>query len=107
MDDKTVLGRTIEIDGELEGGEDLVIQGTVRGRIVSNKDVTVDASGAVEATVSTRNLSVWGRVEGNVEATGRVEICTDGTMLGDVKAPRVVLADGSKFKGKIDTARQE
>jgi cytoskeletal protein CcmA (bactofilin family) len=107
MDGTTVLGRTIEIDGEIEGAEDLVIQGTVRGRILSQKDVTVDATGSVEAVVSTCNLSVNGRLQGNVDATGRVEIGDSGRMIGDVKAPRVVLADGSKFRGKIDTAQDD
>lgn len=106
-DDRTVLGPTIEIDGEIEGDEDLVVQGTIRGKVVSRKDLKVDAGGNVEAVVSTRNLSITGRVKGNVHATGKVELCTEGTMIGDITAPRVVLADGSKFKGLIDTASEE
>ena len=62
-------------------------------------------TGNVEASVVTRNLSIQGKVQGNVEATERVEIGEAGTMLGDVKAPRVALADGSHFKGQIDTAQ--
>ncbi|MEQ1571971.1 MAG: polymer-forming cytoskeletal protein [Myxococcota bacterium] len=104
MEAKTVLGRTIEVDGEIEGDEDLVIQGTVRGKVVSQKDLTVDRTGNVEAAVSTRNLAISGRVKGNVDASGRVELCAEGTMIGDIKSPRVVLADGSKFKGRIETA---
>ncbi|MEQ1505304.1 MAG: polymer-forming cytoskeletal protein [Myxococcota bacterium] len=107
MEDKTVLGRTIEIEGEIEGDEDLVVQGTVRGRITSKKDVKVEPTGNVEAVVTTRMLSISGRVKGNVDASARVELCTEGTMIGDIKSPRVVLADGSKFKGHIQTAEEE
>jgi cytoskeletal protein CcmA (bactofilin family) len=107
MEAKTVLGRTIEVEGEIEGAEDLVVQGTIRGRIVSQKDLVVDRNGNVEATVTTRNLSVSGRMKGNVEASARVEVCQEGTMYGDIKAPRVVLADGAKFKGHIDSASGE
>jgi len=107
MEEQTVLGRTIEIDGEIEGEGDIVVQGTFRGRIVSKKDVTIDPTGTVEAIITTRNLSISGRVKGNVEATGRVELCSEGVMIGDIKAPRVVLADGSKFKGGIQMGTEE
>lgn len=101
MEGKTILGPTIEVEGEIEGGEDLVIQGTVRGKIVSQRDLTVDGSGNVEATVTTQNLAIAGRLTGNVDASQRVEVRDAGKMIGDIKAPRVVLADGAKFKGNI------
>jgi cytoskeletal protein CcmA (bactofilin family) len=107
MGEKTVLGKTIEIEGEIESDEDLVIQGTLRGKVVSKQDVTVDVGGNVEASITTRNLAISGRLKGNVEATARVELCKEGTMIGDVKAPRVVLADGSKFKGNIQMGTDE
>ena len=103
MDDqKTIMGPTLEIEGEIEGDEDLVIQGKVTGKIVSRKDLTIDESGRVEATVSTKTLAVSGMVVGNVEASERVEVLKDGKMIGDIKAPRVIIADGAKFKGHIE-----
>ena len=101
-ENKTIMGPTLEIEGEIEGDEDLVIQGKVTGKIVSRKDLTIDSSGRVEATVSTKNLSVSGMVVGNVEASDRVEVLNDGKMIGDIKAPRVIIADGAKFKGHIE-----
>jgi cytoskeletal protein CcmA (bactofilin family) len=101
-DNKTIMGPTLEIEGEIEGDEDLVIQGKVTGKIVSRKDLTIDSSGKVEATVSTKNLSISGMVVGNVEASDRVEVLNDGKMIGDIKAPRVIIADGAKFKGHIE-----
>jgi cytoskeletal protein CcmA (bactofilin family) len=98
----TVLGPTVEIEGEIEGEEDLVIQGRIQGKIVSRKDLTVDSSGKVEASITTKNLAVSGRLTGNVTATERVEVRKEGTMIGDIKAPRVVIADGAKFKGNIE-----
>jgi cytoskeletal protein CcmA (bactofilin family) len=100
--ERTILGPTLEIDGEIEGSEDLVIQGRVSGKIVSKKSLTVDSTGDVKATVATESLAVSGRLDGNVEATDRVEIKKEGTMLGDIKAPRVVIADGAKFKGRVE-----
>lgn len=100
--EKTVLGPTLEIEGEIEGDEDLVIQGRIQGRIISKKDLTVDNSGKVEASITTKNLAVSGMLVGNVNASERVEVRKEGKMIGDIKAPRVVIADGAKFKGNIE-----
>jgi cytoskeletal protein CcmA (bactofilin family) len=100
--DKTVLGPTLEIEGEVEGDEDLVIQGKIHGKVISKKDLTVDASGRVEASITTKNLAVSGMLVGNVQASERVEVRKEGKMVGDIKAPRVVIADGAKFKGNIE-----
>ena len=101
-DDMTILGPTLEIEGEIEGDEDLIVQGRISGKISSKKNLTVAGSGRVEASVSTRNLSVSGQVVGNVEATERVEVQREGKVIGDIKAPRVIIADGAKFKGNIE-----
>ncbi|HLU67213.1 MAG TPA: polymer-forming cytoskeletal protein [Kofleriaceae bacterium] len=100
--ERTVLGPTLEIEGEIEGSEELVIQGRVSGKIISKKSLTVDESGDVKATVTTESLAVSGRLDGNVEASDRVEIKKEGTMIGDIKAPRVVIADGARFKGRVE-----
>jgi cytoskeletal protein CcmA (bactofilin family) len=102
QDEKTVLGPTVEIEGEIEGDEDLVIQGRIQGKIVSKKDLTVDNSGSVEASITTKNLAVSGKLVGNVNASERVEVRKEGKMVGDIKAPRVIIADGAKFKGNIE-----
>lgn len=102
MTDKTVLGPTLEVEGEIEGDEDLVIQGRVQGKIVSRKSLTVDSSGNVEATVTTNSMTVSGKLSGNVQASDKVELQKDGKMIGDIKAPRVIIADGAKFKGHIE-----
>ena len=105
--ERTVLGPTLEIDGEIEGDEDLVIQGKVSGKIVSKKSLTVDGVGDVTASVQTASLAVSGRLSGNVEATDRVEIRKEGTMIGDIKAPRVVIADGARFRGRVEMGVDE
>ena len=102
MDEKTVLGPTLEIEGEIESGEDLVIQGSVNGKVVSKANLTVETTGRVEATVTTKNLSVGGKLVGNVDATDLVEVQKEGRMLGDIKAPRVRISEGARFKGNID-----
>jgi cytoskeletal protein CcmA (bactofilin family) len=98
----TVIGSSIVIDGEISGEEDLVIQGTVKGRIVLKENVFVEQSGVVEADIETNNIEVSGQVTGNIVATDKVEITAGGRTIGDIKAPRILIADGAIFKGNVD-----
>jgi cytoskeletal protein CcmA (bactofilin family) len=104
MATQTVIGSTIVIDGELRSNEDISIQGTIKGKIETNADLFVEASGTIEAEVNTRSIEVHGTMVGNVRATDKYELMREGRVTGDVQAPRVVIADGAKFKGHIDMA---
>jgi cytoskeletal protein CcmA (bactofilin family) len=86
----TVIGNTIVIDGEISGDEDLTIRGTVKGRISLSASLFVENSGNVEA---------------DIEASEKVELKADGRMVGDIKAPRILIADGATFKGNVDMER--
>lgn len=98
----TVIGSSIVIDGEISGEEDLVIQGTVKGRVVLKENLYVEQSGVVEADIETCNVEVSGQVTGNITASEKVEIAAGGRAVGDIKAPRILIADGAVFKGNID-----
>ncbi len=105
MMDKTVIGNTIVIDGEIEGVEDLVIRGTVHGKIALKESLFVESSGVVEADIETQNAEISGELTGNVICSDRIEIKKDGKMTGDIRAPRVLIADGAHFKGNVDMER--
>lgn len=97
------IGKSVLVKGELSGNEDLTIDGKVDGKIVLNgHSVTIGQSGQVSAQIQAKAVTVSGEVKGKIIADDRVEIAATGTMLGEVLAPRVVLADGAKFKGSID-----
>ncbi|MEM1025701.1 MAG: polymer-forming cytoskeletal protein [Myxococcota bacterium] len=100
---KTFIGPSLTVEGDVEGEDELVIAGTVRGARVQGKEVLVEKGGQVEASVEADSLRVSGRVQGNANARARVELAAEGQMEGDVRAPRVVLADGARFKGHIET----
>jgi cytoskeletal protein CcmA (bactofilin family) len=99
---QTVIGSTIVIDGEVRSSEDISIQGTVKGRIETKADLFVEASGTIEAEVNTHSIEIHGTVVGNVRASDKYELMREGRVTGDIAAPRVVIADGAKFKGHID-----
>ena len=97
------IGKSLHIKGELSGSEDLTIDGKVEGKISLNgQHVTIGPNGHVTAEIHAKSVIVGGQMKGNVIADDRVEIAATGSMLGDVRAPRVVLVDGARFKGSID-----
>jgi cytoskeletal protein CcmA (bactofilin family) len=100
-----VIGSSIVIDGEITGDEDLVVQGTVKGRIALQQSLFVESSGVVEADIETQNVEISGSVIGNIRASDKVELRSDGKMTGDIKAPRILIADGATFKGNVDMDR--
>ena len=98
----TVISNGIVIDGEVSGEEPLTILGTVKGKISTTQNLAVEPGATVEADIENTSLSVGGRVTGNVVARERVEVRANGKMIGDIKAPRIVIADGAAFKGNVD-----
>lgn len=98
----TVIGSTIVIDGEISGDEDLLIQGTVKGRIALKEHLVVEQSGTVEADIQTQTVQISGQVTGNIQASEKVELASGCRMVGDIKAPRILIADGAVFKGNVD-----
>jgi cytoskeletal protein CcmA (bactofilin family) len=98
----TVIGQGITIEGEIASDEPVVVAGTIRGKLVVDGAVSVEAGAVVEADIGATTLSVAGSVTGNVSATDRVDLLSGGRLVGDVRAARVTIADGATFKGNVD-----
>jgi cytoskeletal protein CcmA (bactofilin family) len=97
------IGKSVHVKGELSGREDLAIEGKVEGTIALNGyNVTIGQTGRVAAEIQAKSVLVGGHVNGNISADDRVEVAATGSMVGCVRAPRVVLVDGARFKGSID-----
>jgi len=102
------IGKSIVINGELSGSEDLTVEGQVDGKIELREHVlTVGSNGRIKAQVSAKAIVVFGQVTGNLTATEKVDIKENGSVDGDIVAPRVAIADGSHFRGSIDMQRKE
>ena len=98
----TVIGSTIVIDGEITGDEDLVVQGTVKGRVSLRENIVVEESGVLEANIETSTITIHGTVTGDVQASERAELKSNCRVVGDIRAPRILIADGASFKGNVD-----
>jgi len=98
----TVIGSTIVIEGEISGEDSLLIHGTVRGRIDLRERVEVATDGVVEASIVAPVVTVYGTVAGDITADERAELRAECQVVGDVRAPRILIADGAAFKGRVD-----
>ncbi len=91
-----------KITGQVNGTSDLVIDGELEGQVRLDSNVTIGADGRVQGDIVARSVRIGGRVVGNVQGHEKVEILPTGRLEGDVAAPRVVLAEGAFFKGKVE-----
>lgn len=99
----TRIGESIHIKGELSGNEDLEIAGKVEGKVgLEGHDLTIRETGDIEGDIIGKNVQVRGKVIGDITATERLEIKSPGSVLGDLKALKIVIEDGVNFKGSVE-----
>jgi len=97
------IGKSVVIKGELNGSEDLTIEGHVEGKIELRDHVlTIGPNGKIKAQLNAKAIIVLGEVIGNVTATDKVDIRENGSVEGDITAPRVAIAEGAHFRGSVD-----
>jgi cytoskeletal protein CcmA (bactofilin family) len=101
------IGKSVVIKGELNGSEDLTIEGHVEGTIQLRDHVlTIGPNGRIKAQVFAKSVIVLGEVTGNVTASDKVDIRDNGSVDGDIVAPRVAIAEGAHFRGSVDMQRK-
>jgi cytoskeletal protein CcmA (bactofilin family) len=101
------IGKSVVIKGELNGSEDLTIEGHVEGTIQLKEHVlTIGPNGRIKAQVFAKSVIVLGEVTGNVTASDKVDIRDNGSVDGDIVAPRVAIAEGAHFRGSVDMQRK-
>jgi cytoskeletal protein CcmA (bactofilin family) len=101
-DTTTIVGQTMLIKGNLEGDEDLTVQGRIEGSLSLTKTLIIEPSGVVKADVSVANAIVSGVMVGNLTASDSLEITETGRMVGDIRAPRVIVVEGASVRGNVD-----
>ncbi len=98
-----VIGKSVQIRGEVKGNEDLLVEGLVEGTITLNDNrLTVGSNARVQANVSARDVVVQGTLQGDAHATGRVELRAGSHMTGDIHASRLSIEENAIFSGKVE-----
>ena len=98
----TVIGQGITIEGEVTADEEVIVQGTIRGKLTTQDSVVVEPGATIEADITAAAVVVGGNLTGDVSASDRVDLQAGGKLIGDVKAARLTIADGASFKGNVD-----
>jgi len=109
MDSKDVvnIGKSVVIKGELNGSEDLTVEGHVDGKIELKEHVlTIGPHGRIKAEVFAKSVIVLGEVSGNILASEKVDIRDNGSVDGNIISPRVAIAEGAHFRGSVDMQRK-
>jgi len=98
----TIIGKGLLFKGEVSGKGSIRVEGQFVGTLNIGDEVIIGQGGDVDGNINSKNVSVLGTLRGNVEASDRIHIDGTGSMIGDIIAPRVVVAEGAVYKGKID-----
>jgi cytoskeletal protein CcmA (bactofilin family) len=102
------IGKSVKVVGQIFSKEDLYVDGTVEGTVEAlEHKLTIGPHGTVQAAIKAREVLALGTIQGNVEATERIEIRKDAKLMGDIRTARIVIEDGAYFKGSIDIIRPE
>ena len=102
-----VIGQKTTFKGELTGDEDILIEGRVEGQVRISRDLRVGPTGVVKATIDAQSVVVSGEVIGDCSAVTRVEIQASGKLTGNIRAPKIVIAEGAMFKGNSDMSARK
>jgi cytoskeletal protein CcmA (bactofilin family) len=99
---RTIIGPQTRVSGELRGGEDVLVQGRIDGRVTLTSTLTVEDGAIVQADIEARIILISGVVVGNVNATEELRLSPRARVVGDLTAPRVVMEAGAAFRGRLD-----
>ncbi len=100
MSGRNVLSSDVEIEGSIKFSNDLVVDGKIKGNVISDGSLTVGENARIRAEIKTRSVVVYGKVHGNIEVTDKVELKASAELVGDIKAASLSVEPGAIFVGK-------
>ena len=103
----TLIGRSVSIRGELSGSEDLFLDGRFEGTIhLAESRLTIGPNAHITADLHVRDLIVFGLVDGNVQASGRIELRQTAVLNGDIVASRLSIEESASIRGRVELTGQ-
>jgi cytoskeletal protein CcmA (bactofilin family) len=100
------LGKNVTVKGQIFAREDLTIDGEVEGTVECHEHrLTIGPNARVQAGLKAREIIIQGSIQGNVDATDKIDIKKEAKLVGDIKTSRIVIEDGAYFKGSIDITK--
>jgi cytoskeletal protein CcmA (bactofilin family) len=103
----TLIGKSVVIKGELSCSEDLYIDGQVEGTInPKGNRLTIGPNGRVKANVNACAVVVQGKLDGNIQASDRVDLKQSAVVTGDIATQRISIDEGAYFKGGVNIQKE-
>jgi cytoskeletal protein CcmA (bactofilin family) len=106
-DSTSLLSRNVKIEGEIEGPENLHVEGYIKGSIKLSGDIFIGNTGIVEADVEANNIVIQGELTGNVLARKQLEIHPSGKLIGDCSAASIDIKEGAVFEGRSNMIKAQ
>ena len=103
----SVIAPGTEINGTVKGQDTLRISGYLKGDINCKRMVWLDRGGRVDGDIVADRVINEGEINGNIDATGKVEIRSYGSMIGNISAAKIIIAQGCLFDGQAHILQKE
>jgi len=98
----SALGSGLHFVGDITGSDDLMIEGTFKGKIdIPDNIVKISSRAKIDGELFAKNIQIMGKVNGNIHASGKVDIRNTANVKGNIFAPRITIEEGAQFKGSI------
>jgi cytoskeletal protein CcmA (bactofilin family) len=104
-DSISLLSKNVRIEGEVQGPENLHVEGYLKGAVVLSGDIFIGNTGIVEADVEAKNIVIQGELSGNVKAHQQLELHPTGKLIGDCTAASIDIKEGAVFEGRSNMIR--
>ena len=101
----SLLSKEVKIEGEIQGSENLQVEGRFKGTIKLEGDVYVGPTGVVDADIEANNVIIQGQINGNVLARKQLQIQSSGKLVGDCTAQSIDIKEGALFEGRSKMIR--
>jgi len=101
----SLLSKEVKIEGDIQGTENLQVEGKFKGSIKLAGDIYIGPTGVVEADVEADNVVIQGQINGNVTARNQLQIQSSGKLLGDCTAKSIDIKEGALFEGRSKMIR--
>lgn len=96
----TIIGKGTVINGDMKVQSSLRVDGLVKGNVSATETVVVGKEGEVRGKIEAKHVMLAGKIKGHIVATGKVYFEAKASVIGDVKAARLVVDEGAVFDGK-------
>jgi|GEM_PF-492404 len=108
VENATMIGKSVKIAGELSGSEDLIMDGELHGTIrLPGARLTIGAAARVHGDIAAKDVVIFGRVNGDIRATGRLELRASAIVQGNLYGASLSIEDNATVQGQADPTRAQ